>query len=226
MKKTSIKSLIEFRKKSESGKRTFVQNLKKKSNDSEKESGGGHYWITSLSAISNAFNSGKLQLINNKIRELQGKIEEVRRSQTKAMYERNISILHGYEDFSLDFWRPSKRLNFHSRPKADSILTIKGLQIVALPHHVFSFGKDKKKEIGAIWFIAKLKGHTKDELGMFADILHRYLKSNFSDNYTINPDYCIAVDVVERFDISFSQLEKGEVNRALIPTINEIVKLM
>ena len=225
MKKLSIKSLVEFRKKSELSKRTFIANLKKNEDDIQKD-GGGHYWITSLSAISNAFKHDKLQLVKNKAGELQGKLDHEKRTQTKAMYERNIAILDNYEDFDLNLWRPSKKLFFHSRPKADSILTIKGLEIEALPQHVFSFGKDENKEIGGIWFIANLKGHTGDELGMFVDILYRYLNANFSNNYAINPNYCLAVDVVERFDVSFSQLEKGEVKRILIPTVNEIIKLM
>jgi len=55
-------------------------------------------------------------------------------------------------------------------------------------HHVFAFGKDNAPEIGAIWFIAKLGGYPKEELGMFADVLYRYLKSNFGKEYDINPN--------------------------------------
>ena len=105
-------------------------------------------------------------------------------------------------------------------------MTIKGLEVQAVPHHVFAFQKDDVEEIGAILFIAKLNGFKKDELGMFSDVLYRYLKTHYSKEYQLNPNYCIAVDVCNNLEVNYSQLEKGEIPMILNSTLDEIKKLM
>ncbi len=142
------------------------------------------------------------------------------------MYKRNIGILYNYEDFDLKKWKPSKKIKFLKKHKNDSILTIKALQVQVIPHHVFTFQKNDVEEIGAIWFVAKLNGFKKEELGMFTDILYRYLKNHFSKDYILNSKYCIAVDVFNNFEVSYLQLEKGEVQLTLNSTLDEIKKLM
>ncbi len=109
------------------------------------------------------------------------------------MYRRNIDILYNYEDFDLKKWRPSKTLGYLKKTKDHSVLTIKGLPVKATPHHVFSFTRNGIQEIGAIWFIAKLNGFKKVELGMFVEILYRYLKVHYSRKHDLNTKYCIAV---------------------------------
>ena len=106
------------------------------------------------------------------------------------------------------------------------ILIIKGLEIKINPQYVFTFKNNDVEEIGAIWFIAKNGGYRKDELGMFADILHRFLKIHYSKDFTINPKYCIAVDVFQGIEIGYTQLQKGEVPLLLNSTLNEINKLL
>jgi hypothetical protein len=81
------------------------------------------------------------------------------------MYKRNIDILYNYEDVDLDKWRPAKKLAFVKKSRADSVLTIKGLSVQASPHHIFSFGRSERKEIGAVWFVAKLGGLKKRGTG-------------------------------------------------------------
>lgn len=225
MKKLSIKDLIEFRNKSDRAKKNFAASLKFEKEKVEK-SEGGNYWITSLSAISNSYRYNVLQHIKDKIDDLEEKVEETENERTKIMHQRNIDILYNFEDFDFKAWRPSKNLKVIKKNKADSILKLNGIQIQATPHHIFTFGKDEVKEIGGIWFIAKLSGYRKDELGMFVDIMHRYLNSNFSDEYTVNPKYCIAVDVVENFAVNYAQLQSGEIPEVLNVTINELKKLM
>ncbi len=41
---------------------------------------------------------------------------------------------------------------------------------------------------------------------MFADILSRYLKNQYGKEYTLNPKYCIAVDLVGNYTVNYSQL--------------------
>jgi len=225
MKKLSIKKIIEFKGKSDRAKKTFTQNLKFEKEVKESD-GGGDYWISSLSAISNSYKRNNLQLIRDKVHELEEKFENTDFQRTKTMYGRNIDILIKYEVFDFKIWKPNEQITYIKKHKSDFILTIKGLPIEAVPHHVFSFQDEDIKEIGAIWFIAKLEGYSKIELAMFTDILFRYLKNVFSKDYTLNPRYCIAVDVVNNFAVNYYQIEKGEVPSILDKTIDEIKKIM
>jgi len=227
MKKLSIKRVVEFRSKSDRTKKSFVVALKEDKAKIDPESkGGGDYWVSCLSAISNSFKLHDLKYIIEKRSELEEKRKETEHKITQTMYKRNVDILNTYKDFDLKKWKPSKKINLVKKNKDDSILTIKGLQVQVTPHHVFTFQKDDVTEIGAIWFIAKLDGFKKDELGMFADILYRYLKTHFSKEYNVNSKYCIAVDVFKNFEINYSQLENGKILSILDPTLDEIKKLM
>jgi len=224
MRKLSIKEIIDFRKKSDNSKKTFALNLKidKEKNDSD---GGGDYWISSLSTISNGFKYNDNSYILDKIYELEDKFENTDYKRTKDMYQRNIAILYKFETFDFSKWIPTTDFSIIKKQKSNFILDINGLQIQAIPHHVFAF-RNEVEEIGAIWFIAKLDGYTNIELAMFTDILYRYLKTNFSKDYKINPEYCIAVDVVNVVDISYSKIIKEEIPLILDSTIKEIKKLM
>lgn len=225
MQKLSIKNIVGFRNKSDKAKKNFATALKLGKTAVE-TSGGGDYWVSSLSAISNCYKFNDLRHVTERRKELEEKYEETDYKRTKIMYKRNIDILYNYEDLDLKKWVPVKKLNFLRKHKDDFILTIKELQIKATPNHVFTFKIDDVEQVGAIWFIAKLNGFRKDELGMFTDILYCYLKTHFSEEFTINTKYCIAVDVFNDFDINYLQLEKREVPMILTSTINEIKKLM
>lgn len=225
MKKLSIKKIIEFRRKSDRSKKTFAQNLKLE-RDRKESDGGGDYWVSSLSAISNSYKRNNLQFIRDKVYELEEKFENTDFQRTKTMYSRNIDILYKYEVFDFKILKPNEQITYIKKHKSDFVLTIQGLPIEAVPHHVFSYQDEDIKEIGAIWFIAKLDGYREVELGMFTDILYRYLKINFSKDYTLNPRYCIAVDVVNNFAVNYYQIEKGEVPSILDKTIDEIKKIM
>lgn len=225
MKKITIKDIIKFRNKSDKNKKNFVSNLKLDPKKNNPES-GGDYWISCLTAISNSYKLDNLQFIINKRDELDTKNEETDYKRTKLMYQRNLDILSNFEDFDFKKWRPTESLKFIKKHKDNSILMIKGLPIQVSPHHIFTFQKNDIQEMGAIWFIAKLNGFTKNELGMFADILFQNLKTNFSNKYNISSKYCIAVDVFNNFDVNYSQLETGEISPILNLTLDEIKKLM
>jgi len=225
MKNLSVKKIIEFRRKSDRAKKTFAQILKLEKEKKESD-GGGDYWISSLSAISNSYKRNNLQFIRDKIYELEEKFENTDFQRTKTMYERNIDILYKYEVFDFKIWKPNEHITYIKKHKSDFVLSIQGLPIEAVPHYVFYLQNKDIKEIGAIWFIAKLDGYREAELGMFTDILYRNLKNNFSKDYTLNPRYCIAVDVVNNFAVNYYQIEKGEVPSILDKTIGEIKKVM
>lgn len=225
MKHLSIKDIIEFRGKSDRSKMTFATNLKldTKKNDSE---AGGDYWVSSLSAISNSYKFNDLDLINSKIYELEGKYEAHEDKRIKTMYERNITILYGFEKFDFNLWKPSEELIFLNKHKSDYFQNIKGLQVKVTPQHVFTYKNKGVDFVGAIWFIAKLGGYRQDELGMFTDVLFRYLGNTYSKNYDLASKYCIAVDVVNNKAVSYKKLKEGRIPLLLDRTLNEIKNLM
>jgi hypothetical protein len=225
MRTLSIKSLIEFRGKGETGKRNFAAALRL-NEPMAVESGGGNYWISSLSAISQSFRTKDLQPIVDRMSDLEDRHEDAIRDQTRTMYNRNIDILYKYEDLDLNRWRPARQLSFLRKDRVNSVLTIRGLPVLAAPHHVYTFGRNEPKEIGGIWFVAKLDGLSKVELGMFTDVLYRYMKMNYSGEHTLSKKYCIAVDVVNNYDLSYAQLEKGEAPSILNATLDEVKSFM
>ena len=74
--------------------------------------------------------------------------------------------------------------------------------------------------------MAKLGGLKKEELGMFVGVLYRYLKSHFSKEYNVSAKSCIAVDVVENYELSYAQMEKDEVPLILNFTLDEVKSFM
>lgn len=225
MKKLSIKDIIDFRGKSDRSKKTFATNLKLDTEKNETE-GSGDYWVSCLSTISNSYKYNDSAFINDKIYELEDKFEAHEDKRIKTMYERNISILYGFEDFDFKLWKPKEEIAFLKKHKSDFLQSIKGLQIKATPQHVFSYESESVNLVGAIWFIAKLGGYRKDELGMFTDILFRYLKNTYSKKYDLAPTYCIAVDTVNNIAVNYGELQEGKVPLLLDKTLDEIKKLI
>lgn len=223
MKKITIKNLIDFRKKSDRSKVTFLNSLKTEKSVSAE--GGGDYWVSCVSAICNAFKRNDKRLLNEKVLEINEKLPHAAANITKTQYQRNIDILESFEDFDLDHVKPSSKIQILKKPKEKSIIEIDGLSIEAKPSHVFSFSENGSDEIGSIWFVAKLNGYDTNELGMFTDILYRYLDKHFSDKYFINKSFCIAVDVVSGREVRYTSLEDGSVPMLLEETIAQINKL-
>ncbi len=224
MKKVTVKNLIEFRRKNERTKITFVNNLKKedKLNDN---SGGGDYWVSCLSAISNTFKYDNSDLLDERIGELNERILGTDDKKVKDRHQKNIDILEGIKDFDFKECKPKFELKYHKQPKIKSIINIKGLPIEAKPRFIFSFTHEEKKEIGGIWFVAKLHGYTKIELGMFADMIYQYLQEHFSNSYSVNKKYCIAIDVTKGLEVNYSEIESGKIPSLINVTINELIKL-
>lgn len=224
MKKLSIKDIIEFRRRSDRSKKTFATNIQLEKEKASPD-GGGDYWISSISAISKSFKLNDNRFIDERRAELEQKFDKTDFQRTKTMYKRNIDILYIFEDFDFAKLKPEK-FSFLKKHKKDSILPIRGLDFKVTPSHLFTYSSDEIDEIGAIWFVAKLDGFRKEELGMFVDILYRYLKIHYSKDYTISPKYCIAVDVVNKFSVTYQQLEIGEIDDIFLKTVDEFKKLM
>ncbi len=224
MKKLTINKIIAFKNAtSDRRKKNFALSIKANKPELKKE-GGGNYWTRSLSAMVNAYRDNDLSIIIRKIKEIENERQTATRPQTKAQYTSNIELLGKYERCDFKKWKPSTKQVFI--PKHKAILTVKDLQIEVSPNHVVPFTRNNIKEVGAIWFIAKKEGYRKEDLGMFTDILYRYLKVQYGKDYELNSRYCIAVDLIGEYDINYAQLEKGEVPAMLNRTIEEIKKLM
>ncbi|MEN3324812.1 hypothetical protein VP395_13825 [Mariniflexile soesokkakense] len=224
MKKVTVKNLIEFRGKNERTKITFVHNLKRDKRKSE-DSSGGDYWISCLSAIRNSFRLDDESLLDEKIKLLRDKIEVSEIKRIKDQFQRNLDIVNNFKDFDLKHLKPNTNLTFLKQPKVKSILDIKGLPIEAKPCHIYSFSENNSEEVGGIWFITKLNGFKKSELGMFTDILYRYLDKYYSKNFYVNPDYCVAVDLFNAQEINYSDIKSGKIPILIDNTIDELKNL-
>ncbi|TDQ79761.1 hypothetical protein [Sphingobacterium yanglingense] len=225
MNKITVTNLVDFGRKTPKGRQTLINNLKvpKISNPDD---GGGDYWISALSCLARAFTDNSKNLIGDKIEELIDKIEDAKAKISKDMFQRNINILQEFEDFDFNTLKPQGKLSALKKPKDKSIVVIKRLPLFVKPHHVYSFEENGIKKIGAIWFVAKLNGFRTDELSMVTDLLYRYLDINYSDEFEVSVEYCIAVDVNTPSYIPYSRIENGDIKSALIPTVDEMKKLM
>lgn len=224
MKILTIKNLIAFRGKSDNSKKSFAQSLKL-DRAPEGTEGGGNYWAICLSAIGNSYKSNDTQSVSDKIDEFEGVMKATEYERTRVMYKRNLDILRRFENYDFDKLRPSENFKTLTKPRWQQVLTINGLPIKVTPCHVFTFGDKNAKEIGAIWFVAQLGGFREEELAMYADITHNYLKTHYA-NYDINPKYCIAMDLCTGNSVSYDQLQENSIPRVLNSTIKEIVRYM
>jgi hypothetical protein len=226
MEKIRIKELVKFRRKSERARITFVNNLKLNQALENDSSAGGDYWISCLSAIANTFKHDDVELLNEKIDLLIEKIKVTQDKRIKDEFQRNIDVLYNFGDFNFKELKPNVELTYLKKPTNKSILDIKGLPIQAKPDHVFAFSINNSEEIGAIWFIAHLDGFDRGELGMFVDILYRYLNKHYAKDFFVNTSYCIAVDVNKAQRVRYKDIEEGKIPKLLDQTIEEIKKLL
>lgn len=226
MQSLTIKKIIQFRDSSEKRRNTFINEIK---SDKEKtKKGGGDHWSTAICTISDAYKKNDLSILHNKIEKVKEWLEEDDLySVTRGMYQNNLNVLELYERFDFSVWKPDKKVSFLNI-SGNLILGIKGFEIKLRQQHIdiFSFSKEGKKQIGAIWFIAQKDGFRKHDIAMFTDALYRYLKLNYSEEYILNPDYIFAVDIVGEKKVTYSQLKKGSVFSGLTDIINDIEKML
>lgn len=230
MKKITIKELVAFRRKSDRNRKNFAFKLRNREekrfdeNDLKNE-GGGDYWITSTSCIYNVFKYESDVLYDSKIEELRLRFENVDDRRTQSMYLRNIEILTSFKDFDFKDSKPSCDLKYQKVPKSFKILTVDNFPLFVNPSLLFSFERNGKNLIGAIWLIPQLSGFTKPELGMFCEILHKFLIKNYGDTYQISEDYCIAIDTYNAQKVSFTELLNGDFPFLIDNTLDEIKKI-
>jgi hypothetical protein len=222
MEKLTVKDLIKFRGKNNRTKITFANNLKKEKIKSDESSSGGDYWISSLSAIRNTFKFGNVHLLDEKIDLLRDKIKVSEIKKTKNQFQRNIDIISNFKEYDFQHLKPNVDLTFLTKPKYQAILDIKGLPVEAKPCHIFTFSSNNSEEIGGIWFVAQIEGFPKSELGMFTDILYRYLHKHHSKDFYVNPDYCIAVDLYNGQEVNYTEIQNGKIPTLIDSTLDDL----
>lgn len=222
MRKISINNVIKFKNKKEGRQKQFLNKIfDEPKNKNENESGGGNYWVRSLSALSNCVKSKNTAPISEKIRDIENLFNPSLSKQTKNMYERNLNVLYNYEDFDFGNWLP-ENYEVLSKTKKKSIIEIKKVPLQITPSQVFTFIKDDEKYVGAVWFVSKLEGYSDQELGMFAESLFIYLSHNFNKDYKISAEHCIVVDALENKEINYQKLIDGDILSILKPTLLSI----
>jgi len=225
MQKITVKELVSFRRKSARNKKSFAYKLKSRQardkSDVDSE-GGGDYWITSTSCVYNVFKYTDDKLYDNKIEELRAKLTISGDKRIKDMYQRNIDILNSFKDFDFYEIKPAETLTFEKVTKAYTILTIKHLPLYVNPRLIFSFNKNGKKVLGALWLIPQLEGFKKSELGLFCEMLFRFLIKNYSNDYQISEEYCIAIDTYNAQKVIYSELLRGDLPFLIDKTLEEI----
>lgn len=229
MQKIRVKELVEFRRKStERGKRNFAHKLKTRLPKEKKESddeGGGDYWITSTSCIYQVIKQDDIDLIDDKIVILSERMQATEDKRVKLMYQRNIDILTSFKDFNYRELLPPKDFKIEKIPGGKTTIMMKQFPIAVMPQIVFSFQRKGKKEVGAIWIIPQKDGFKKPELGMFCEMLYRFVNENYSEHFQISPDYCVAVDTYNGQKITYSDLVSGDISHLIETTLEEIDKL-
>ncbi len=228
MEKIKINELVDFRRKqSDKSKRNFINKLKnripKLLTETEKEEEDPRdYWVFSTSCIYNAYKNGSDEFYDPKIEELQLKMAKPElKSSPLSMYKRNRDILLSFKEFGLNSLRPEKLIR-QSVQKEHKIITLTDFPLYVKPTLVFSHERNGKNEIGALWLVPQVDGFKKSELGIFCEVLYRFLIKNYSDNFQISYDYCIAIDTFNAQAITYSDLLNDNIPFLLDKTLNEM----
>ena len=140
---------------------------------------------------------------------------------TKDMYKRNLDNLHNFEDYDFANLLPEKAKILNKDSKK-AIIEIVGIPVQITPSQVYSFEKNGDGCVGAVWFVAKLGGFKRPELGIFAEALHYYLSAVFEKKYQINPENCLIIDVLSKEEVSCKMVVDKEIPSLLLETLKNI----
>ncbi|MPT34851.1 MAG: hypothetical protein E2604_07140 [Flavobacterium sp.] len=226
MQKITIKELVNFRRRSDKNKKNFAYKLKhREAKEKTNVEGGGHYWITSNSCIANVYKTDNKELYDSKIDNLHSRFNNTEIKQSKSMYQQNIDILSSFKDFDFNELKPNSKLKFESVPTNSKVLTVYDFPLFVNPNLVFSYDINGKNELGALWLVPQINGFKKAELGMFCEILYRFLIKNYSDNFQISQEYCIVIDTLNAQKVTYTDLIKDNIPFLIDQTLNEIKEL-
>ena len=226
MEKIPIAKIVEFRRKKSDGSRLTLINNLKKTKEKTNSSDGGDYWTTSVSSISRLYKTDDNELIHDKISDLLVRYDLTSAKISKLMYQSNIEILHNFEVFDFSDFKPKFDLTYISKPIDKSIIYINGVPIQVRPQHIYTYEVGNLKRIGGIWFVAKKDGFKSSEIGIFTEALYQYLSINYSKDFEIDSEFCVALDVTNLIDVRYSQIKNNEISSLLYSSINSIKKFI
>lgn len=91
---------------------------------------------------------------------------------TRVKYDRNIQILHNYEDFDCRSITPSENIEIKSKIGKRGVIELHKLNIKVGMHNIYTFEDNEMPYMGSVFFAAKIKGYKIAELGMFAEVIY------------------------------------------------------
>ena len=229
MERIRVKEIIDFRRKSsDRSKKAFANTLKTrkpKIKSPEEKKGGGDYWISSRSCIYNVFRENNKALYDLKIDELHSKREDTDHKGTKDMFQKNIEILNNFKDFEFESIKPNYDLTYIKVSDESKIITVDSFPLFVDSRAVFSYERNDKIELGALWLVTIKHGYKKEELGIFCEMLYAFLQKNYSDDYQLSPDHCVVIDTFSGRKVTYSELLNGDVPFLIEGTLKEIKRL-
>lgn len=226
MRKLKLKDVIEFNRMTDVKKKNFVANLNGEEKAEKTDDGGGDYWVSSISAIKAYFRFGDKEAYDGKIFKLEEKAESTRIDHVRDQFQRNINIMRTYENVDFSKWKPAGELTVLKNQTHTYVTVLNGFEIKSAQWLAFEFKENEADKIGGIWYVAQKGGYSKAELSMFAEILYRYLNKNYKKRHEVDAKFCIVVDVISGEELTYEQINTGEVSPLLIPTLSSIRKIM
>lgn len=225
MERITVKDLINFRRKSDRSKKKWANELKtRKPKEKSKDDKGGNYWITSTSCIQNVIKSGDKREYDSKIDDLYERFKNNPNDKAKKQYQKNIEILTRFKEVELNDIKPID-VDYQKVLKTTNVIEIDKFPVFVNPNLVFSFDQNGNKTIGSIWLVTQKNGFSKDELGMFCEMLYRFLHKSFSDNYQIAHQYCVVIDTLSLRTSRYEELINGDVPFLIEGTLKSIKEL-
>lgn len=218
--KLTVKKLIEFNRLSDRSRKTFANQLKTPKTPNQDDSGGGDYWIRSLSGLASAFKFNDNGVVTERIDSLNDAFKTTSNHQTKVMYQRNLEILLDYKSFDFSTLRPSTDLKFLTKSKEP--LAIHNMPLQVLPHHAFTYISNDKHMVGGIWFVAWLDKFDLKDLGIFSESMFKHLSQTYSEKFEVDPAYCLTVDALSMQLVSYEQILNGSIPSLLEPSLDTL----
>lgn len=223
MRDIRVKDLIIFRNLSEKRRGTFYVNLQKEKVIKEKDdSTGGDYWVRSISALNNSFRNNDNNFVSEKIFDILSDYRPSMDKGTRLKYDRNIQILHNYEDFDFRSITPSENIEIKNKIGKRGVIELNRLNIKVETHNIYTFEDGDESCMGSVFFAAKIKGYKTVELGIFTEAIYNYLTLNHSDKYSIHPKYITVIDVMTQNIVDYQMILDGKLPALLLPSIEEI----
>ncbi|WP_285008608.1 hypothetical protein [Pedobacter faecalis] len=218
--KVSIGDVVEFSRKSPTSQVTMANKLKKPKSSDEKKDGGGNYWANCLSAIKSALKKDSHLPISEKITQLEKTLRAEKIQRNKDRWQRNLDILHGFEDFDFSTLQPRTPFEVLKGLDEKMPLIIEDLPIKVKPDYIVSFEDKGVKMIGAVLFVGKKKKFERENLAVFADALYRYLSKNKGAEYQVSKTVCTVVDFITLRVVRYSGID----NESLTSSLDEILR--